>query len=197
MSNPAEPRRGRPRDPEADRRIREAAAGLLLERGVDGMTVDAVAERAGVGKATLYRRWASKDDLALAAAETLFELEVRVPDTGSLHGDLAEIYTDILTLAGSDDGLAFFRLAVKEAARDPRVAELYRASLATRLAGSSAVFDRAIARGELPPDVDRQLVFDWFTGMIVLRILTGVALPRPEDAEALARTTIYGFGARS
>ncbi|PZF83251.1 TetR/AcrR family transcriptional regulator [Jiangella anatolica] len=197
MNRTDEPRRGRPRDPEADRRIREAAAGLLLERGVDGMTVDAVAERAGVGKATLYRRWASKDELALAAAETLFALEVRVPDTGTLLGDLTEVYTDILRLAGSDDGRAFFRLAATEAGRDPRVGELYRASLATRLAESGAVFDRAIDRGELPPDADRQLMFDWFAGVIVLRILTNVALPRPEDAETLARTTIYGFGARS
>ncbi|RIQ26081.1 TetR/AcrR family transcriptional regulator [Jiangella rhizosphaerae] len=197
MSNPAEPRRGRPRDPEADRRIQEAAAGLLLERGIDGMTVDAVAERAGVGKATLYRRWASKDELALAAAEALFGLEVRVPDTGTLLGDLTEVYTDLLRLAGSAEGRAFFQRAATEAGRDPRIGELYRLSLAHRLAEVDAIFDRAIARGELPPDVDRQLMFDWPAGVIIMRILTGVPLPGVDEAATLARATIYGFGARS
>ncbi|SDU77346.1 TetR/AcrR family transcriptional regulator [Jiangella alkaliphila] len=197
MNSRAEPRRGRPRDPEADRRIREAAAGLLLEHGIDGMTVDAVAERAGVGKATLYRRWASKDELALAAAEALFGLEVRVPDTGTLLGDLTEVYTDLLRLAGGAEGRAFFRLAATEAGRDPRVGELYRISLGNRLAEAGVIFDRAIARGELPPDVDRQLMFDWPAGVILMRVLTGIRLPSVDEAAALARATVYGFGARS
>ncbi|WP_116948214.1 TetR/AcrR family transcriptional regulator [Jiangella endophytica] len=191
-----EPRRGRPRDPEADRRIREAAAGLLLERGIDGMTVDAVAERAGVGKATLYRRWSGKDELVLAAAEALFALEVRVPDTGTLLGDLTEVYTDLLRLAGSDEGRAFFRLAATEAGRDPRMGELYRISLAGRLAEVSEIFDRAIGRGELPPDVDRQLMFDWPAGVIVMRILTDMPLPGVDEAAAMAHATVHGFGAR-
>lgn len=196
MSDADEPRRGRPRDPEAEHRIRAAAAGLLLEHGIDGMTIDAVAERAGVGKATLYRRWSSKDELVLAAAETLFELEVRVPDTGTLVGDLTEVYADLLRLAGSDEGRAFFRMAASEAGRDPRMGELYRVSLAARLDEVGALFDRAIARGELPPDADRKLMFDWPAGVIVMRILTDTPLPPVDDAAALARATVYGFGAR-
>lgn len=195
MTAPAEPRRGRPRDPDADVRIREAAASLLLERGVDGMTVDAVAERAGVGKATVYRRWSSKDSLALAAVEALLGLEVRVPDTGSLLGDLTEVYEDLLRLAGDDEGRAFFRLAAAEAGRDPRVGELYRISLANRLEVSGVIFDRAIARGELASDVDRQLVFDWPAGVIIMRILTNVPVPGVDEAAALARATIHGFAA--
>ena len=87
------PRRGRPRDPDAEPRIREYALKLLLERGFDGMTVDDVAEAAGVGKATIYRRWASKELLANDAMAQLFDLEIPDADTGSIAGDLRQVYS--------------------------------------------------------------------------------------------------------
>ena len=81
-------KRGRPRDPEADGRILAAASSLILLRGFDSMTVDEVATNAGVGKATVYRRWARKEDLAVAAMEQLYRDEMPSPDTGSIRGDL-------------------------------------------------------------------------------------------------------------
>lgn len=192
--NPAEePRRGRPRDPEADHRIMGAAVRLLLERGADAMTVDDVAEAAGVGKATVYRRWATKDELAYAAVSELIDIEVLVPDTGSLLDDITEIYRALFEMANRPDGEAFFRAAAAEAARDPRIAELYRSSLANRLRTSNIIFDRAIARGELSPDVDRQMFFDWPAGIMMLRILTRAPMPHPDEAHELARLTLYGF----
>lgn len=188
-----EPRRGRPRDPAADQRILAAAVRQLLDRGAQAMTVDAVAEAAGVGKATVYRRWASKDDLAYAAVAALLDQEVHVPDTGSLLGDMTEVYRDLLMLARRPDGEAFFRTAAAEAARDPRIAELYRVSLANRLKTSNIIFDRAVERGELAPDVDRQMFFDWPAGILMFRILVAVPLPHPDEAEKLARLTLYGF----
>ena len=71
-------KRGRPRDPEADGRILAAASSLILLRGFDSMTVDEVATNAGVGKATVYRRWARKEDLAVAAMEQLYRDEMPV-----------------------------------------------------------------------------------------------------------------------
>ncbi len=87
---PAEVRRkrGRPRDPEADARILAAASSLILLRGYESMTVDEVASSAGVGKATVYRRWSRKEDLAVAAMEQLYRDEMPPPDTGSIRGDL-------------------------------------------------------------------------------------------------------------
>ena len=68
QSNPPAPearrKRGRPRDPEADGRILAAASSLILRRGFDNMTVDEVASTAGVGKATVYRRWARKEEVS-------------------------------------------------------------------------------------------------------------------------------------
>src|SRR6201995_6119515 len=80
---PARRGRGRPRDPATDEKITKAAAELMLQRGYDRTTVDDVADRAGVGKATVYRRWPSKEDLAVAAMETLYSAEMPQPDTGS------------------------------------------------------------------------------------------------------------------
>ena len=76
-------KRGRPRDPEADGRILAAASALILMRGFESMTVDEVASNAGVGKATVYRRWSRKEDLAVAAMEQLYRDEV--PDCRHRH----------------------------------------------------------------------------------------------------------------
>src|SRR3954465_7425678 len=102
--------RGGPRDPETDSRITAAAAELMLERGFDKTTVDDVAALAGVGKATVYRRWTSKEDLAVAAMESLYSVEMPEPDTGSIAGDLAASYRSVLAFVNSPQGAAFLRM---------------------------------------------------------------------------------------
>src|SRR5512141_649659 len=116
--------RGRPRDPETDERITAAAAELLLQRGFDRTTVDDVASRAGVGKATVYRRWPSKEDLAVAAMETLYSTEMPEPDTGSIRTDLAESYLAVLAFVVTPEGAAFLRSSIAESVRDERIAAL-------------------------------------------------------------------------
>ena len=93
--------RGRPRDPETDKRIVAAAADLMLQRGFDRMTVDDVAARAGVGKATVYRRWPSKQDLAVEAMTELFATEFPEPDTGSIRGDVSESVRNIIAFVNT------------------------------------------------------------------------------------------------
>src|SRR5215472_15085284 len=82
------PHRGRPRSEEADRAILSAAVDVLADKGLGGMSMEEVAARAGVGKATVYRRWSSK--LALAHDALLAEMPdwLTAPDTGTLNGDL-------------------------------------------------------------------------------------------------------------
>lgn len=185
------PRRGRPRDPEAEPRIRRYAVQLLLERGFEGMTVDDVAEAAGVGKATIYRRWASKELLANDAMADLFDLEIPDADTGSIAGDLRQIYRVALTFANSEYGRAMIRLAVSEANRDERSAAIYRGVLERRIELTRQALERARARGEpIKSTADPVLMVEWMAGVFVIRALTGQPMPPPEDADRLADITL-------
>jgi AcrR family transcriptional regulator len=185
------PRRGRPRDPEAEPRIRRFALQLLLERGFDGMTVDDVAEAAGVGKATIYRRWASKELLANDALAELFDLEIPDADTGSITGDLRQVYRVGLAFANSDQGRAMIRLAVSEANRDERSAAVYRDLLDRRVELTRAALERARSRGEpIRDDADPTLMVEWMAGVFVVRALTGQPMPPTEDADRLAELTL-------
>jgi AcrR family transcriptional regulator len=185
------PRRGRPRDPDAEPRIRRYAVQLLLERGFDGMTVDDVAEAAGVGKATIYRRWASKELLANDAMADLFAIEIPDTDTGSIAGDLRLVYRYALAFVHSERGLAVIKLAVSEANRDTRSAAIYRDVLERRIALTKEALDRARARGErIRNSADPVLMVEWLAGVFVIRALTGQPMPSPEDADRLADLTL-------
>ncbi|MFI5697839.1 TetR/AcrR family transcriptional regulator [Kribbella sp. NPDC051586] len=155
------------------------------------MTVDDVAEAAGVGKATIYRRWASKELLANDAMADLFDMEIPDADTGSIAGDLLGVYRTALAFANSERGLALIRLAVAEANRDPRSAQTYRDLLDRRIELTRDALDRARARGErIRSTADPVVMVEWMAGVFVVRALTGRQMPPPEDAERLADVTL-------
>ena len=189
---PARRGRGRPRDPATDQKITKAAADLMLLRGYDRTTVDDVADRAGVGKATVYRRWPSKEDLAVAAMETLYSAEMPEPDTGSIVSDLAAAYRSVLAFVNSPDGQAFLRTSIAESVRDERIAALYRASTERREQASRVTFERAIARGEVRPDIDIDSAVQWLGGLLALRAITNRPMPRVQDADQLVEFTLRG-----
>jgi AcrR family transcriptional regulator len=185
------PRRGRPRDPDAEPRIRQYAVQLLLERGFDGMTVDDVAEAAGVGKATIYRRWASKEELANDAMTGLFDIEIPDADTGSLAGDLREVYGTALMFVNTSAGVALMRLGITEANRDERSAAIYKSLLDRRIELTKAALERAWARGEpIRRDADPVLMVQWLSGLFVLRTVLNESMPKPEDADHLVELTL-------
>ena len=184
--------RGRPRDPATDARITTAAAELMLQRGFDRTTVDDVAARAGVGKATVYRRWPSKEDLAVAAMETLYSAEMPEPDTGSIHTDLAAGYRAVLHFVNTPEGAAFLRSSIAESVRDERIAALYRDSTVRREQQSRVTFQRAIERGEVRPDIDVDTAVQWLGGLLAVRAITQRPLPTVEDVDALVDFTLRG-----
>lgn len=191
-SAPARRGRGRPRDPGTDQRIRRAAAELLLKNGFDKTTVDEVAARAGVGKATVYRRWASKEDLAVAAMESLYEAELPAPDTGSIVQDLTESYRSVLAFVNSPEGQGFLRVSIAESVRDERIATLYRQSMLRREGQARDSFRRAITRGEVRPDADIESAVEWLGGAITVRAVQGRPLPTVEDVPRLVDFTLRG-----
>ncbi len=162
-------RPGRPRSVEADEAILEAATTAFIELGWDSLTIEGVAARAGVGKTTIYRRYPTRLDLLLAAAERLAEEKGAVPDTGTLPGDLFALVKAYLgMLSGTRAGRAIPAM-VAATAKNPELANAYRAFIATRRRESAVVLERAIDRGELPADLDVDLVLDLLAGPIFYR----------------------------
>lgn len=184
--------RGRPRDPHTDVRIIEAAASLLRTRGFERMTVDDVAAKAGVGKATVYRRWPSKDDLAVAAMGQLYSVEMPQLDTGSIVSDLTESYRAVLTFVGSPEGTAYVKMSIAESVRDERIAALYRRATERAEQQARQMFERGIERGEVRADIDVDCSVQWLGGLIALRAITNRPFPGLDELDQLVRLTLEG-----
>ncbi len=172
----AAPRRGRPRSEAARKAILEAAAELLLARALGAVSMDAVAERAGVSKATIYRWWPTKESLALDA---LYHEWASVPaagNTGSLRGDLLALLRPWARLAASRPYGRVIAALLTEAQTDPAFAAEYRARFVEpRRDQGRAIFRRAIERGEIPADVKIEVALDLLYGPLYHRLLHGHA----------------------
>src|SRR5262245_53991395 len=176
-------RAGRPRSAAAHEAIRRAALTLFIEQGPEAMSIEAVAAKAGVGKASIYRRWRSKEELVIDAVIEVFA-EPPLPDTGTVRGDLVQSTRDLLTLmSSSPTGDVFPRMAAEVARRTP-LGRLYgKRVIGPRRALFATTLRRAIARGELPRAIDVELAVDHLVGTLLLRRLTG-RLKRSDPAVA-------------
>jgi AcrR family transcriptional regulator len=162
-------RPGRPRSIECDRAILEAALAEYAANGLDGMSVDAVAARAGVSKATIYRRYPSKVELIVAAALDIAEDKAPKPDTGSLRGDITASLTNLCQLLDDPVLGAATRMLVTDAARNEDLARMHTVFVHKRREGTYKAFERAVVRGELRPDVDLDVAIDTLAGPIFYR----------------------------
>jgi AcrR family transcriptional regulator len=170
------PRRGRPRSEKAHKAILEAAAQLLLASGLAAVSMDAVAERAGVSKATIYRWWPTKETLALDA---LYHEWAGVPpaqDTGTLRGDLLSLLRPWARLASSRPYGRVIAALITEAQTDPAFAREYRTRFVEpRRDQARAIFRRAIERGEIPAGTKTEVALDLLYGPLYHRLLHGHA----------------------
>jgi AcrR family transcriptional regulator len=175
--------------------VLRAAAELLAESGYDGLSIEAVAARARVHKTTVYRRWPTKAELVADTLSARSEEAVPVPDTGSLAGDLAALARAVAANIGSDVGAAMTRTLVAASATSTDVAATGAEFWARRLSLTGAIVERAVARGELPPGTDPNLVIETLIGPLYVRVLmTG----EPIDAELADRVAaLVAAGAAS
>ena len=173
--------RGRPRSQEADRAILAATVDLLASRGLAAMSIEEVAARAGVGKATIYRRWSSKGLLALDAFVTSFQEQQPLPDTGTLRGDLIAALTAWVRAVTQTSMGPMLTGLVAEAQHDEELRAGWRDRVLEPLRSQHRIMlDRAIARGEIPATVDQEVVLDLFFGAAQHRLLLG-HLPLTDD----------------
>jgi AcrR family transcriptional regulator len=157
VGRPREGRRGRPRDPAVDEAILSATVELLGEVGYAGVTMEQVAARAGVGKASVYLRWAGKVALVTEAIRRRAGVAPPVPDTGGLGEDM-RLFLRSLLRAKQAGRRAVYALS-GEIATNPELAQTWRATMAdTMLTGLRTIIGRAVERGELPADTDVELL---------------------------------------
>jgi AcrR family transcriptional regulator len=165
-----EPHRGRPRDPTRDEAIIDATIDVLVRDGYDRLSIEGVATAAGVGKATVYRRWSTKAELVIDAMATL-KPAIDSIDTGTLDGDLE------LMIAAScsphSQRLQRVMMSICSALpREPELLEAFRTRFTEpRIARITDMLERARGRGELGPDVDVAMAASLVPSLMLQRAL--------------------------
>jgi AcrR family transcriptional regulator len=182
MDDPA-PARRRPggRTAEVRRRVLAATAELLVEAGYDAVTVDAVAARSGVHRATVYRRWSDVGGLLADVLAGAGAGDWRPPDTGSLRGDLRAVNREVHAALSGGSPIATALIAASF--RSPPAAAALRDFWAGRLERCAVLVERAVARGELPAGADPQEVLVAAIAPVYFEL---VLMRRPTDPDGWA-----------
>lgn len=185
MSEAARPR-GRPRSPAAEAAILDAAVELFAERGLEGSSIEEIARRAGVSRATVYRRWATKEAVIVEALGRLREGGEPVSDWSAVGADdLVRIMTEIVpqTLAEAGRGRLFARLLGAALAHPEMIGAYVQGYLAPRRAAFARAVDQMKAQGSLPAHTDPEVLQDMLSGALLVRLLTsGTPLSREQWA---------------
>ncbi len=186
--------RGRPREPETDRRILEAAFRLMLQSGYARLSIDQVAEEAGVGRPTIYRRYRGKEELAIAALAAAQIESLVLPRTGETRADLVTHLRRFARAAGRPYGMAMIGTVLAEEHETPELLRHFREEVvAPRRRIFRGLLEHAQERGELCAGVDPDLAVNLLVGAYYAQYLEG----RPFDdgwAERVVDTLLVGIG---
>lgn len=177
------PRRGRPRSVEVDEKLLEATLELAGECGINGMSMDDVARRAGASKATIYRRWPSKEALVLDAMRHAMQPFDDV-DTGTLRGDLDEYLLELADRMSNGKSSDVLPHLIEVSVRDAALRESLDDYIRYRRRPLTAILRRGRDRGELSADVDIDTLIDVLIGPFTYRRLLSRA---PLDADFVRR----------
>ena len=195
-STTAARRPGRPRSERADRAILDATVSLFAESGAAGLCIEKVAARAGVGKATIYRRWPGKEDLLLAAIAGL-KAPLPEPRGRSVRADLVMLIEAMATQFADPCQAREFALLLGEGARYPRLMTRYAEEvIEPRREVIRSVLRRGVAAGELRPDTDIEAALLMLTGSVLARSRHGALPVEPGYACRVVGELLSGIGAR-
>ena len=188
-------RRGRPRSEARRQAILQAAFELLGERGLAATSMDAVAERAGVSKATIYRWWESKELLALDALYAAWDTAAPVTrQTGTLRAEMLALVRPWVRLVATGPSARILTALLAEAQNDPEFGRAYRAHfIEPRRDQARAVFSRAIARGEIAAGIDVEVAIDLLWGPLYHRLFHGHAPLNERFARRSVDTALAGI----
>lgn len=185
---------GRPRSKETDEAILKATSEILYEQGLDGLTFEAVASRAGVGRPTVYRRWKRKEDLVADAMESRRQ-HLRIPDTGSLAKDLEAMAEGLGRIVGDPASWSYVALYMATIKRSASARQTWWTSyFEERIDLMRPVFRRAIDRGELSPSVDIDMLMTVVLGAWMCLYLLGTIQGKSPSRKELRKITDFVIG---
>ncbi|MBL8925521.1 MAG: TetR/AcrR family transcriptional regulator [Pseudonocardia sp.] len=148
-----------------------AAVDELTEHGFGGMSSARIAERAGVNRTTVHRRWPHLEDLVEEALLDRAAVAVPIPDTGTVRGDLRLLLHEIAEYVDSDARRGTIRALVADSARSPVIGAVVSRVWTSRFGRGTEVVARAVARGELRADIAPATILAAFTGPLYVRLL--------------------------
>jgi AcrR family transcriptional regulator len=189
--------RGRPRSGRAHRAILDAARELLVEGGFADLRLEHVAARAGVGKATIYRRWPSKEALALELLLELAAPHIAVRETGDTRGELLAAVTNAMRALTDTPFGPVIRALLSQIAINPSLGDPFRSSVVqARRAEVARVIARGVGRGDLRAGVDVEVATELLVGPVYFRLMFGGELTQT-FAERIVDALLQGFGTGS
>jgi len=186
---------GRPRCPHTDAAILEAALKQMASVGYARMSVDAIAYEAGTTKPTLYRRWPTKEALAVAALARLQESESPVI-VGDMRADLVAVLHDFRTKLMRPNGMAMIGTVLAEEAHVPELIRRFREHIVNpRRTALRGIFENALRKGELAPWADIETAINMLVGSFYAMYLSGNEIPK-DWPERITETVLLGIAAR-
>ncbi|HEY4355807.1 MAG TPA: TetR/AcrR family transcriptional regulator [Acidobacteriaceae bacterium] len=185
--------RGRHRSVQAEAAILKAALFLMERRPLRKVSVDAIAKRAGVSKATIYKWWPNKTMVALDAYLAGMSERVILPDTGSAEQDFIEQLQSVVAFYVSPLGRIFGQF-LAEGQSDPGFLALFRDRfLHARRDRVRVMWRRGVERGEICPDLDSDMVLDLMYGPMIFRLLAGHGSLSDQQAKLAVQAVFKGL----
>jgi AcrR family transcriptional regulator len=189
---------GRPRDGAVDEAILKTAIELFVEHGVEGANFDQIAKRSGTSRASIYRRWNSKEELLASALRSTKKTPAISPETiagmspGELIGLLRETFVDALTQSGLRELIAQL---IGSLPIHPELLAIYREEFIDPLWGAMwVVLEKAVTAGVLPRLPDQELLRDLMSGAITHRLLMQTTNPRRKTEAAWVERLLHQLG---
>ncbi|MBE7187474.1 TetR/AcrR family transcriptional regulator [Jatrophihabitans endophyticus] len=190
---PTAARRGRPRDESLDAEILDATVDELIDHGLSGLTIEGVAQRAGVAKTTVYRRWSDAADLAMCAARRI-KFEAVDPPDGTVRDQLVWLLGALRAQWGDPRWAAVMRRVAADGTTHPGLYDEHRARLvAPHIEVMREVLRRGVRDGTIRPDLD----LEWLRLMLVGPVVASAMTLRPgiDDEQAAAMVDVVLRGA--
>jgi len=190
MDAPVPPRRTSG-GPVLQQEVTEAIASAFFEQlaevGYGRLSIEAVAKRAGAGKAAVYRRWRSKAEMTIELISQVALAAIDVPDTGTLHGDISQYLQNGYAALRHRLASKIIPDLLAEAARNPELADALQQTVRDpRRVKARQILDRAVERGWLPQDIDMDMCLDFLGGPLYWRV---TVIQSPIESDYFDRLT--------